>query len=224
MPVAFASNAAKRLRSKVGDANVVVKDVLGSTVIEKLTCRTAVGFWQWNQSALAARGSVLRAGRRATPTLTSGRNSRFCPRLCLLAGLAALIAQNSGAAPAVVLPLFALSYICGAWDAAGESFERLRHGELEIHFLMLAVAFGAALDRRMERRRAPLVFLLRLGRDGTFRRRAHATRDRRAPPRRAQDRDRARGRSKKSNDRSNRSRPECRCACARANKCRSTSA
>src|SRR3954453_19305122 len=33
---------------KVGDANVVVKDVLGSTVIEKLTCRTAVGFWQWN--------------------------------------------------------------------------------------------------------------------------------------------------------------------------------
>ncbi|MGZ4984050.1 MAG: hypothetical protein ACXV9Q_08110, partial [Chthoniobacterales bacterium] len=32
---------------KVGDANVVVKDVLGSTVIEKLTCRTATHFWKW---------------------------------------------------------------------------------------------------------------------------------------------------------------------------------
>ncbi|MDQ6766138.1 MAG: cation-translocating P-type ATPase, partial [Verrucomicrobiota bacterium] len=53
--------------------------------------------------------------------------------------------QHFGLAPAVAFSLFALSYLSGAWDAAGESLERLRHGELEIHFLMLAVAVGAAL-------------------------------------------------------------------------------
>ncbi len=51
---------------KVGDANVVVKDVLGSTVIEKLTCRTAVGFWQMEQGPLAT-GRMLRADERCRP-------------------------------------------------------------------------------------------------------------------------------------------------------------
>ncbi len=46
---------------------------------------------------------------------------------------------------AVVLVLFGLSYVTGAWDAGGESWQRLRRGELDIHFLMLAVAVGAAL-------------------------------------------------------------------------------
>jgi Cd2+/Zn2+-exporting ATPase len=45
----------------------------------------------------------------------------------------------------VVLVLFGCSYVTGAWDAAGESWQRLRRGELDIHFLMLAVAVGAAL-------------------------------------------------------------------------------
>jgi Cd2+/Zn2+-exporting ATPase len=44
-----------------------------------------------------------------------------------------------------VLALFGISYISGAWDAAIESFGRVRSGEIEIHFLMLAVALGAAL-------------------------------------------------------------------------------
>ncbi len=128
---------------KVGDANVVVKDVLGSTVIEKLTCRTATRFWQWNNLRWPR---VSCCGRPATETNPNEwKRLALLAGLCLLAGLAATMAQNFAAADSVVLTLFVLSYVCGGWDAAGESWERLRNGQLEIHFLMLAVAFGAAL-------------------------------------------------------------------------------
>ncbi|MGI9088516.1 MAG: heavy metal translocating P-type ATPase [Chthoniobacterales bacterium] len=130
--------------SKVGDANVVVKDVLGSTVIEKLTCRTAVGFWQWNNVRWPrAGGCCAPVGRDADPN--EWKKLALLSSACLVTGLLALVAQKYAAPPALVLSLFALSYLSGASDAAGESWERLRHGELEIHFLMLAVAFGAAL-------------------------------------------------------------------------------
>ena len=127
---------------KVGDANVVVKDVLGSTVIEKLTCRTAVGFWQWNKVRWPRAGCCA-------PTKDADPNEwkrlALLSALCLFSGLVAFAVQRFGAAPAVVLSLFVLSYLAGAWDAAAESWARLRHGEIEIHFLMLAVALGAAL-------------------------------------------------------------------------------
>ena len=64
---------------------------------------------------------------------------------CLFFGLAALGAEQLRAPGAAVLVLFVFSYLCGAWDAAAESWKRLRRGEVEIHFLMLAVAAGAAL-------------------------------------------------------------------------------
>ncbi len=40
--------------------------------------------------------------------------------------------------------LYIASYLAGGWFAARETFERIRHGVLEVHFLMLAVAVGAA--------------------------------------------------------------------------------
>ncbi len=64
--------------------------------------------------------------------------------ICLLFGLGAVAAQHQ-LPPAIVLGLFAVSYVSGAWNAAAESWRRLRRGELEIHFLMIAVAVGAAL-------------------------------------------------------------------------------
>jgi Cd2+/Zn2+-exporting ATPase len=39
---------------------------------------------------------------------------------------------------------FAAAYLCGGWDAALDTFARLKRGRLDIHFLMLAVAIGAA--------------------------------------------------------------------------------
>ncbi len=131
---------------QVGNANVVVKDVLGNTVIEKLTCRTAVGFWQWNKLRWPrpdrAGSCCGHSGPDADPD--EWKQLAWLSLACLLSGLGALAAQRLQAAPAIVLSLFALSYLSGAWDAAIESWARLRRGELEIHFLMLAVALGAA--------------------------------------------------------------------------------
>ncbi|MDQ3313343.1 MAG: heavy metal translocating P-type ATPase [Verrucomicrobiota bacterium] len=128
---------------KVGDANVVVKDVLGSTVIEKLTCRTATRFWQWNKLRWPR---VSCCGQPATDAHPNEwKRLALFSALCLFSGLAALAAQFFGVPSTVVLGFFAVSYITGAWDAATESWQRLRNGVLEIHFLMLAVAFGAAL-------------------------------------------------------------------------------
>jgi len=39
---------------------------------------------------------------------------------------------------------YAAAYLCGGWDAALDTFERLKKFRLDIHFLMLAVAIGAA--------------------------------------------------------------------------------
>jgi Cd2+/Zn2+-exporting ATPase len=39
---------------------------------------------------------------------------------------------------------YAAAYLCGGWDAALDTFERLKRSRLDIHFLMLAVAIGAA--------------------------------------------------------------------------------
>ncbi|MGZ5023902.1 MAG: heavy metal translocating P-type ATPase, partial [Chthoniobacterales bacterium] len=128
---------------KVGDANVVVKDVLGSTVIEKLTCRTATHFWKWKNLRWPRVSCCGAPVSHDSPN--EWKRLALLAGLCLLFGLAGWGAQRLAISPAIVLSLFGLSYACGGWDAASESFSRLRHGELEIHFLMLAVALGAAL-------------------------------------------------------------------------------
>ncbi len=46
--------------------------------------------------------------------------------------------------PAARIPLFMASYLAGAWFPAVEVWERLHKRTLDVHFLMLAVAAGAA--------------------------------------------------------------------------------
>lgn len=60
--------------------------------------------------------------------------------LCLVLGLAA-----AWTAPSTLsLALFVLSYVAGSWFTVGEVREKLEEGVLDVHFLMLAVAVGAA--------------------------------------------------------------------------------
>ncbi|MEQ1861412.1 MAG: cation-translocating P-type ATPase [Chthoniobacteraceae bacterium] len=60
--------------------------------------------------------------------------------LCLVLGIAAAWTPW----PATSIPLFVLSYLAGGWFAAADVKEKLGEGALDIHFLMLAVAAGAA--------------------------------------------------------------------------------
>ena len=56
-----------------------------------------------------------------------------------------MLIQRTGAPPQVALGLYATAYLAGGWDAALDTFGNIRRFRLDIHFLMLAVAAGAAV-------------------------------------------------------------------------------
>jgi Cd2+/Zn2+-exporting ATPase len=61
---------------------------------------------------------------------------------CGILGVAGWFLAGAGNGPALACNLAA--YLAGAWFAAGEMWEKLRDRQLDVHFLMLAVAAGAA--------------------------------------------------------------------------------
>lgn len=64
---------------------------------------------------------------------------------CLIFGILGLGAEFLKLTPGISVALYILAYLCGGWDAAGDAWERIRKGQLDVHFLMLAVAAGAAV-------------------------------------------------------------------------------
>jgi Cd2+/Zn2+-exporting ATPase len=65
--------------------------------------------------------------------------------ICGLATIAGVILQRTSAPPELALGLYAMAYLAGGWEAALDSLSNLRRLRLDIHFLMLAVAVGAAI-------------------------------------------------------------------------------
>jgi Cd2+/Zn2+-exporting ATPase len=64
--------------------------------------------------------------------------------VCGLATAAGVILQRTSAPPELALGLYAMAYLAGGWEAALDTFGKLRRFRLDIDFLMLAVAVGAA--------------------------------------------------------------------------------
>ncbi len=62
--------------------------------------------------------------------------------ICGCLGVAA--ALGAAWSPKGALAAYILAYIAGGWFAAEETWEKFRAGKIDIHFLMLAVALGAA--------------------------------------------------------------------------------
>jgi Cd2+/Zn2+-exporting ATPase len=69
-----------------------------------------------------------------------------------------LIVAGHFASGAAALACYVASYIAGAWFTVGEVWEKIRDGVLDVHFLMLAVAAGAAAIGQWEEG-ATLLFL-----------------------------------------------------------------
>ena len=148
-------------RSGQGHGGVVVKQVLGNTLIEKQTCSTAIGFWRWQalrwpkfvprQMALLPTGTdhdhpdhEHEPGHDHTHSPDEWKTLALQAGGCLLAGLAGLAAERLGAPWGVTLACWLVAYVLGAWEAAEETWEKVRAGALDVHFLMLSVAAGAA--------------------------------------------------------------------------------
>ncbi|MFZ4116426.1 MAG: heavy metal translocating P-type ATPase [Chthoniobacterales bacterium] len=64
--------------------------------------------------------------------------------LCFIFGIFGFVSSLYGNHPSMTLGLYVLAYLTGGWKATGEALNNLIKGELDIQFLMIAVAAGAA--------------------------------------------------------------------------------
>jgi Cd2+/Zn2+-exporting ATPase len=137
------SQCGAQIGTRATTGRVVVKQVFGNTLIEKQTCSTAIHFWRWQR--LRWPKFVSRKLEAPPPhAQDEWKTLGFQAAGCLLAGLGGLAAERAGAPWLLTLGCWLTAYLLGAWEAAEETWEKIREGALDVHFLMLAVAGGAA--------------------------------------------------------------------------------
>jgi len=122
-------------------AGVRIRHIPGQTLLEKgVPCETAERFRQWREIPWPDLAEIEQPEAaddwRFLAALAAGCG------LFLLAGFAAQhFAPDLGWLGPV---LFVSAMLCGGYDAATDAVKGLRHGQVDIHFLMLAVALGAS--------------------------------------------------------------------------------
>jgi len=116
------------------------------TTIARVTCPTAPKFWRWRSLPLPRFVQRDIELDHADEHLGEWKWQLLCALLCAGFGVVAYLLTPHGVRPTLVGYVFyALAYLAGSWFAAEELWERLRkEGGLDVHFLMLAVAAGAA--------------------------------------------------------------------------------
>lgn len=105
--------------------------------IEKPSCLTAPKLWHWRDFEWPEPDEIEEQSREEWQILALQAG------ICGAALVAGFIAKWLGAPEWVVHSIFGISLISGGWDAAIDTWEKIREGTLDIHFLMLAVAAGA---------------------------------------------------------------------------------
>jgi Cd2+/Zn2+-exporting ATPase len=110
----------------------------GATVLGRETCVTAEKLWLWREMEWPeTEAGEEHAGQewRLLATLAA---------ICGGAGIAGVVTSFLfPALPWIGHACYLVGIITGGWDAAVDSWENLKKREIDIHFLMLAVAVGA---------------------------------------------------------------------------------
>ena len=107
-------------------------------LLEKPSCPTAPKFWKWRDFEWPEAEDIERR------SLEEWKALAMQATICGVALIAGFVAKKAFGAPEwLVHTLFGVSLIAGGWDAAGDAWEKIREKQLDIHFLMIAVAVGA---------------------------------------------------------------------------------
>ncbi|MFO1475942.1 MAG: cation-transporting P-type ATPase, partial [Verrucomicrobiota bacterium] len=131
--------------SEIELGRITIQHEGAQTTIARVTCPTAPKFWRWREIPWpkVVQRDVEFLEEHEHPGEWKWQLAASV--LCALFGLAAHFQTPHGTRPAALgLLCYGLAYLAGAWFAAEEVWERLRKWTLDVHFLMLAVAAGAA--------------------------------------------------------------------------------
>jgi Cd2+/Zn2+-exporting ATPase len=111
-------------------------------LLERESCTTAARFWKWRQFPWVKVQPIA-------ITETHGHEWKWPMALAVLCGFSTLsgflIEKLTGTRGWPALACYGTAYLSGSYFAAQETWELLRKRILDIHFLMLAVAVGAAV-------------------------------------------------------------------------------
>ena len=114
-----------------------------ATTIARVTCPTAPKFWRWRDipfPKIAPREMEIHDDDHH---IDEWKGQLVLAIACGVAGLTAYFFGKADQ-PGIAIISYAIAYLAGAFFAAEEVLERLHKRILDVHFLMLAVAFGAA--------------------------------------------------------------------------------
>jgi Cd2+/Zn2+-exporting ATPase len=118
---------------------ILIRRSAESLTLARVTCLTAPQFWRWRDVPLprvVPREIEIHEGDRG---IDEWKTQLVAAVLCGVFGLAGVFT------PAPLKIVFYLAaYLAGGWFTAREVWERLRQRVIDVHFLMLAVATGAA--------------------------------------------------------------------------------
>ena len=123
--------------------NIVIRRENGSTTIARATCPTAPAFWCWRDlpipRVVPRDVEFLETAEHVDEHINEWKAQMVAAILC---GIFA-VAGASSPEPFKVI-CYAAAYVAGSIYQIEEIWERLRERAIDVHFLMLAVAAGAA--------------------------------------------------------------------------------
>lgn len=114
-----------------------------TTTIARVTCPTAPKFWRWRDIPFPKVVPRDVEFLEHVGEIDEWKTQLAAAILCGIFGLGGFFLGRSGN-PSLAVISFVAAYFAGGFYAAEEVWERLRKRTIDVHFLMLAVAVGAA--------------------------------------------------------------------------------
>src|SRR6185436_3374485 len=119
---------------------ITISHDAGTTTIARVTCPTAPSFWRWRNIPWPKVVQRDVEFLEHADEINEWKAQLLAAVLCGIFGLAGWIFH----AYPFSIAGYALAYLAGSWFTVQEVWERLQKRAVDVHFLMLAVAAGAA--------------------------------------------------------------------------------